>query len=198
MKTNLVRSFGFLALSAVGACSSVTEAPQLGVPKFTCLSNSATMRLPADLRATLPVWGMRRPDDAYVSISQSVPGGFAGVFSEDGHLVLTFVDPAIANQARSQIQQAFESRGFGIDLLTAEFRAARWTFAELDEWYRYIIPRLSGPGSGSSSDIDEKANTLSFGVIDETKRAQLEAQLNSLGVSCNLVTTRIEPPAEIR
>lgn len=196
MKTNLVRSFGFLALSAVGACSSVTEAPELGVPKFTCLSNSATMRLPADLRATLPAWGLRQPDDAYVSISQSVPGGFAGVFSEDGHLVLTFVDPAAANQARSQIQQAFTSRGLGNDVLTAEFRTARWTFAELDEWYRYIIPRLPGV-SWSSSDIDEKANTLSFGVLDEAERAQLEAQLASLGVSCNLVTTRIQQRAVI-
>lgn len=197
MKTNLVRSFGFLALSAVGACSSATEAPQLGVPKFTCVSNSATMRLPADLRATLPAWGMRRPDDAYVSISQSVPGGFAGIFFEDGHYVLTFVDPATANQARPEIQQAFTNRGFAsVDVATAEFRAARWTFAELDEWYRYIIPRLPG-ASWNSSDIDEKANTLSFGVLNETERGQLEAQLSSLGVSCNLVTTRIQPPAII-
>ena len=198
MKTNLVRSFGCLALSAVGACSSLTEAPHLGVPKFTCVSNSATMRLPADLRGTLPVFGLRRPDDAYVSISQSVPGGFAGVFFEDGHYVLTFVDPATANQARPEIQQAFTSRGFGIDVVAVEFRAARWTFAELDEWYRYIIPKLSGPASASPSDIDEKANTLSFGVIDETERAQLEAQLTSLGVSCNLATTRIQPPANIQ
>lgn len=200
MNTNLVRLSGFLALSTVGACSSVTEvsAPKPEVPKFTCLSNSATRRLPADLRATLPAFGSRQPDDAYVAISQSVPGGFAGVFFEDNHYVLTFVDPARANQARSEIQQAFESRGFGpgMDVTTAEFRGARWTFAELDEWYRYIIPKLSGPGSGiSSSDIDEKANTISFGVIDETARAQLEAQLTSLGVSCNLVTTRIQPYA---
>ena len=166
------------------------------VPKFTCLSNSATMRLPADLRATLPpAVGQRVPDDAFVSISQSVPGGFAGVFIENDRFVLTFVDPPIADQFRPEIQQAFASRGFGseIDVATAEFRAARWTFAELDEWYRYIIPKLFGPGSGiSSSDIDERANTISFGVIDEAARARLETQLTSLGVSCNLVTTRIQ------
>ena len=165
------------------------------MPKFTCLSNSATMRLPADLRATLPpAVGQRVPDDAFVSISQSVPGGFAGVFIENDRFVLTFVDPSIANQARPEIQQAFASRGFReIDVATAEFRAARWTFAQLDEWYRYIIPKLSGPGAGiSSSDIDERANTISFGVIDEAARARLEAQLTSLSVSCNLVTTRIQ------
>jgi hypothetical protein len=203
MNKDLVRLFGLLAIASVGACSSVTEQsdPKPEVPKLTCLSNSATMRLPADLRAALPAFGPRMPDDAYVSISQSVPGGFAGVFFEDNHFVLTFVDPATANQARAQIQQAFESRGVGgsgLDVATAELRGARWTFAELDEWYRYIIPSLSGPGSGvSSSDIDEKANTISFGVIDEAARAQLEARLASLGVSCNLVTTVIQPYATI-
>jgi hypothetical protein len=157
------------------------------------------MPLPVELRATLPTFGSRMPDDAYVSIAQSVPGGFAGVFFEDNHFVLTFVDPAKANEARSEIQQAFASRGVGgsgMDVATAEIRGARWTFAELDEWFRYIIPKLSGPGSGISSwDIDEKANTISFGVIDETARAQLEARLAALGVSCNLVTTRIQPYA---
>lgn len=198
MNTNLVRLFGFLALSTVGACSSVTEVSALNRPKFTCLSNSTTMRVPADLRATLPAFRPLTRDDVYVSISQSVPGGFAGLFFEDNHYVLTFVDPASANQARSEIQQAFDSRGFGIDVTTAEFRGARWTFAELDEWYRYIIPKL-GPVSGISfSDIDEKANTISFGVIDEAARAQLEAELTSLGVSCNLVTTRIEPYAIVQ
>src|SRR6266513_2283860 len=109
MNTNLVRLFGFLVSAALGACSSATElsAPKPEVPKFTCLSNSATMRLPADLRATLPAFALGMPDDAYVSISQSVPGGFAGVLFEDNHYVLTFVDPTKANEARSAIQQAF-------------------------------------------------------------------------------------------
>ena len=199
MDINLVRLVGFVALGSVGGCSSVTEPasdPKPEVPKFSCIANSATMRLPADLQANLPTFGPRVPDDAYVAISQSVPGGFAGVFFEDNHFVLTFVDPAKANEARSQIQQAFASRGVGgtnLDVAKAEFRGARWTFAELDEWYRYIIPKLAGPGSGISfTDIDEKANTIAFGVIDETARAQLEARLAALGVSCNLATTVIQ------
>lgn len=40
---------------------------------------------------------------------------------------------------------------------------------------------------------DEKANTIAFGVIDEAARTRLEARLSSLGVSCNLVTTVIQP-----
>ena len=206
MSTSPVRFFGFLALTSLGACNSVSDPaarPAIDLnataqaPKFTCLSSSATMRLPADLRATLVPFGGRVPDDAYVAISQSVPGGFAGIFFEDNHFVLTFVDPEAANAARAQIAQAFAARnigGPGFSVANAEFRGARWTFAELDEWFRYMILKgVGGSGSGVSSiDIDEKANTVAFGVIDETARNLLESQLASLNVSCNLVTTVIQ------
>ena len=204
MNGNLVRLFGFISLTGATACSSATDvrkAPEPEVPKFTCLANSATMRLPADLRASLPTFGPRQPDDWFVAISQSVPGGFAGLFFEDNHFVLTFVDPVVAARARPQIQEAFASLGYAapptsLDINKAEFRGARWSFAELDEWFRYIVPRVGGVNSGISGiDIDEKANTIAFGVIDETARALLESQLAALKVSCNLVTTVIRPYA---
>ena len=203
MKTELVRVLGFFVVAGIAACSGATQisAPPPEIPKFTCLSNSATFRLPADLRATLPLFKLGMPDDAYNSISQSVPGGFAGVFFEDNHYVMTFVNPARADQARAQIQQAFVSAGLdfrGFDAKTAEIRGVQWSFGELAEWHRYIAISLhAAPVSGiSSSDIDEHANTLSYGVIDEAARAQLEARLSALGVSCNLVTTVIEPYAQ--
>jgi hypothetical protein len=200
MKTKLVRWLGLVAVTAAWACGGATDLsapiPVPETPKFSCLSNAATMRLPEDLRATLPSFGFRSPDDAFVAISNSVPGGFGGVFVEGSQLVLTFVDPATANQSRAQITQEFANRGFsgpGWDFAHAEIRGARWTFAELDEWYRYIVPKVGSPQSGiSSTDIDEKANTISIGVIDEASRARLESKLASLNVSCNLVTTRIQ------
>lgn len=199
MRSDLVRLLGLGALVGIGGCVSGTEPTTLKpeVPKFTCLANSATMRLPADQRANLPAFGPRQPDDDFVAISQTVPGGFAGVFKIEGTLILTFVDPATANANRQQITGAFASRGydFFVDLSKAEYRDARWTFAELDEWFRYIVPRLSAAGV-SSLDINEQANTLAFGVIDEDARTRLEARLASLGVSCNLVTTVIQQPAE--
>ena len=203
MKTELVHVLGFFVVAGIAACSGATQisAPPPEIPKFTCLSNSATFRLPADLRATLPMFKLGMPDDAYASISQSVPGGFAGVFFEDNHYVMTFVDPTAADRARAEIQQAFVNLGVGgtrIDARTAEIRGVRWTFAELAEWDRYILIGIhANPVSGiSSSDIDEHANTLSFGVIDETSRARLEARLATLKVSCNLVTTVIQPYAQ--
>ena len=195
MKSALVRLFAVGALIGLGACASGTEpsAWKPEVPKFTCVANSATMRLPEAFRANLPAFGDRGPQDEYVEISQTVPGGFGGLFLHQGKLVLTFVDTATANANRQQISAVFAGRGYNYasDVATAEFRDARWTFAELDEWFRYIIPKLSVPGV-SSMGIDERANTINFGVIDEDARARLEGALASLGASCNLMTTVIE------
>jgi hypothetical protein len=158
------------------------------------------MRLPAELRATLPTLGPRHPDDLYVAISQLVPGGFAGLFWEEDRHVLTFVDPKAAEAARVEIQQAFAAHsGFRlVDVAAADFRGAQWTFAELDEWYRYILTAGSEPYSifahgAHSSDIDEGDNTIDLSVVDEAARAKVEARLASQGVSCNLVTTTIRP-----
>jgi len=126
-----------------------------------------------------------------------VPGGFAGIYLDttNNRTVMTFVDTVAARRALGQIEQVWDSQSDvpTVDFRTVELRGARWTFAELDEWYRYIEPRVFGPDSGvSSSDIDEVANTIAFGVIDETARKDLEHQLAALGVSCNLVTTHIQ------
>lgn len=161
------------------------------------------MRLPAELRATLQVSAIRDQNDSYAEISRTAPGGFGGIFVDDNsHWVLLFVDPAAANNARDQVKEAFETLAFGggppVDWVRAEFRGARWSFAELDEWFRYIVPKIGQTGSGVSlMDIDEKANTINIGVIDETARRQLESQLASLNVSCNLVTTVIRGYATI-
>jgi hypothetical protein len=201
MRQNLVRVFAGIALTTVGSCRSATglAAPVPQPPKFSCIANSATMRLPAELRASLPTLGSRGSEDAFVAISQIAPGGFAGLFLDRDRIVMSFVDTTLANRSCPEIQAAFKSVGYpmpGSNTATAEIRAARWTFVELDEWYRYIVPKLTERNSGiSSSDIDEKANTVAFGIIDEVARAKLEARLASFGVSCNLVTTEIQPYA---
>lgn len=202
MKSNLVRLLCVLSLAGVGGCRSVTEplAPIPEVPKYSCLSNSATMRLPAELRATLPPSGPQGLHDAFLAISQAVPGGFAAMVWEENHYVLTFVEPEKAKLARGEIEQAlvtYRAVSPGTDLKTVEIRGGvRWTFVELDEWYRYILTNGAfGVAGVSSSGIHDSANSILFGVVDEAARARLEAKLASLGVSCNLVTTVIQPYA---
>lgn len=170
------------------------------IPKFSCLANSHTFRLPESLRSSLPTFSPRYPDDSYVNVSRTVPGGFAGIYQDtaNNRPVMTFVDTATARRALGRVEQVWDSQSNvpAVDFRKVELAGARWTFAELDEWYRYIDPRVLDADSGiSSSDIDEVANTISFGVIDETARKLLENKLAALGVSCNLVTTHIQPYA---
>lgn len=202
MNQNLVRFVGLLGVISLAACNNavtdvgpVLAAPE--VPKFSCVSNAATMPLPAEMRVPWRTTS-RDTNDELASISQSVPGGFAGIFYEDNtHLVLTFVNPAVANESRASIQQVFNASPFSVDVSKAEFRSARWSFDELNEWYRYITVKLDWPNGVSFTDIDEKANAINIGVIDEAARSQLESQLAALNVSCNLVTTVIQAYASI-
>jgi hypothetical protein len=134
--------------------------------------------------------------DAYLAISQHVPGGFAGMVWEVNHYVVTFVEPERAKLARTEIEQAlvtYKAVSPGTDLRTVEIRGgARWTFVELDEWFRYIVTQRAVVDGVSSWGINEGANTIQFGVIDEAARDRLEAKLATLGTSCNLVTTVIQ------
>lgn len=201
MKSGQVSSLFALSLVVLAGCKSATEppAPTPEVPKYTCLANSHTMRLPAELRGSLPSLGSQGLHDAFLAISQSVPGGFAGMVWETNHYVLTFVEPEKATAARGEIEQAlvtYRAVASGTDLRTVEIRGGvRWTFVELDEWYRYILSQKPYISGLSSWGIDEGHNSIRFGVIDETARAKLEAKLASVGVSCNLVITVIQPYA---
>ena len=116
---------------------------------------------------------------------------------EVNHYVVTFVEPEKARLARSEIEQAlvtYKAVSAETDLGTVEIRGGvRWTFVELDEWFRYIVSNHGAVEGVSSWGIHEGANTIQFGVIDEAARARLETKLASLGVSCNLVTTVIQP-----
>ena len=186
------------ALMAMVACATPTETTVVEpeIPKFSCTANAATMRLPGELRASLAPRTSRDLDAQMAAVSRSVPGGFAGLFLEDGKQIMTFVEPDIAARSRQQIKAGFEAEGlsfFQFNVMTAEIRPARWSFAELEEWSRYLLPPVFRQENGVSSwDIDEKANTISIGVIDEASRTKVEERLKELKASCNLVTTHLQ------
>jgi hypothetical protein len=200
MKTGIVSLLCNVAIgSIVLGCNTATvvgtnEKSVNRDPRFACVSLEPVTPLPADLRATLVAFGPRHPDDEYVAVSTELPGGFAGLFVENGRTVLLFVDPVEGLAARTELQSRLSARGLDysrLNLETAEVRPARWTFAQLDEWFRYIVPRLRVDGL-NSWDIDERANTISLGVVDEAAQVRVEAAIAGLNVSCNLVTTRVQ------
>jgi len=152
------------------------------------------MRLPADLRATLPV-DVRHPNHKYAVIAETVPGGYAGTIFENDHYVLLFVDAKKAIPSRDDIIKtmlAHDALSPYADIPSTEIRGgARWTFFELYEWNLYITIRHVWPAGFVLQGIDVKENAVRIAVTDEASRAELEAQLASLGISCNLVRTII-------
>jgi len=71
-------------------------------------------------------------------------------------------------------------------LANAKVRAARWNFAQLAEWYRYLQVQPFG-AQISSSDIDEAKNRITFGAPDSTSRAKIAQSLAKLDLPCYLV-----------
>jgi hypothetical protein len=163
--------------------------------------------LSATLAAQLRSGGFRTVDDVFADLSRQVPGGFAGVVYDrpsnawrgtrptTGGPVLLLTNPSQAAAAKSALAPALPH----FDVAGAEVRPARWTFAQLYDWYRYLGQQSIWSGSNvTMSDIDEVNNRIEVGVRDEQARTTLKAQLSSMGLPCDLVHVLIVPAAETR
>lgn len=180
--------------------SDAPSAPTTQPPSATAVRLAAcegpALSLPAALAATLPsVEPTDRAytiDDRMAALARRAPGGFAGVFYDQGRPVLLLTDPAQA--AAAKLALAPELANFPV--ADAEARPARWDYAQLNDWYRYVRRQgLSVAASGVvSTDLDEAANRLHFGVLDAATRDRLAARLTELGVPCDLVLVSLQSP----
>lgn len=191
-----------LAVVVSAACSSATEPvvprtvpagaadPQWAALGKTCSPSSpvtAISRVRLDSAPLLTHGPTRSVDDDWADIARQVPGGFAGVILENGKPVIFLTDTTQRQQALAGLQSRLVIFG---GLAGATFRAARWNFSQLAEWYRYLqiqsftLPILA-------SDIDEAKNRIMFGVRDSTARARVEEVLVKLDLPCYLVAIQL-------
>jgi hypothetical protein len=70
-------------------------------------------------------------------------------------------------------------------------RQGRWDFAQLHDWYLYLHDHVWSVPDVSTSDIQETANRIEYGVRHEEARAQVEDVLTSLRIPCYLVAIEI-------
>ena len=190
--------------SALAPDSADTGAPLIAasVPACQGPAQSLAPALAAQFRGD----GDRSSDAMLADLSRRAPGGFAGVFYEGsgpasssgrptlGRPVLLLTDPSQASAAKAAIAPALPN----FDVAGAEVRKARWTFAQLYEWYRYLGNGPSGFWSAPNvtmSDINEVRNRIEVGVADEPSRAELTRRLSSINLPCDLIHVLIVPPA---
>jgi hypothetical protein len=164
-------------------------------PRFSCVSGDGAVDLPAASQAALLPSQYQTIDDIWASVSRTQPGGWAGGFVDNGKMVLAFVDPVAGRPALPQILTTLGNVAPGRSWDNAELRQVMWSFAQLDDWYRYVMQKVPLTNGISVTDIDEKDNAVMFGVISEEARTRLINALNAAAIPCNLVRTEIQPYA---
>jgi len=121
------------------------------------------------------------PDDRWADLAATVPGGFGGAFYDSAHTpILMLTDPAQAAAAKEAL-----AGKLGFLPQYATVRQARWNFAQLVDWFNYIVPRLDAPFG--LADKDEGINRIRFSAASVEARDRLVRSLAKLPLPCDLV-----------
>lgn len=135
-----------------------------------------------------PRTGRMVPDDHWADIAEGLPGGFAGILYDlNGKPTLMLTHPVHAPEVKAALASDYSFRHF--DLIGAQVLRARWSFAQLVNWYNYLWDHTSVVETNGivMGDKDEGTNRIWFAVETEARRQQLAEQLRALGVPCDLV-----------
>ncbi|HJU69561.1 MAG TPA: hypothetical protein VJ650_15075 [Gemmatimonadaceae bacterium] len=188
------RLIGILGVTIVGSCSSpmaptadLRSEPRWASLGKACGDDAPAPSLSADKGEALPLgWDVNAQ---WAAIARRVPGGWGGVFLENGIPTIYLVDPA----QREAAIAALAAEGFA--LTSPRVKKGRWDFAQLYDWFRYLARHTVAIEGVSYIDIQEARNWIEYGVVDEPTRAHLEEILAPLDVPCFLVAIGIRPHA---
>ena len=146
-------------------------------------------------------------DAQTAELSRQAPGGFGGLFIdydppsapgaerrlETRHVVVFLVDTTQRDAALRALETPTHPDRFPLNVVGARVRPARWSFAELYDWYGLLHNIVWREGI-VTSDIDEKENRIVYGVENAAGRERLERQLARLDLPCFLVGVRVAGP----
>ena len=169
----------------------------------TC-PNDAPVRF-APVRPPPPGRVMR--DAQTAELSRQAPGGFGGLFLdydppsapgaarrlETRHVVVFLVDTTKRDAALRALETPTHPDRFPLNVVGARVRPARWSYAELYDWYGLLINVLARDGIVGTG-IDVKHNRIHVGVENAAARQRLERQLARLDLPCFLVGVGIDRP----
>ena len=132
-------------------------------------------------------------DDRLMAIAEKLPG-FGGMFvdARTDTLYLYLTDAAHAAVTEEAIAEALDEdapRTSNTRLLQATY-----SFAELNEAHKNMMPSVLGISGVVLTDIDEANNGLTVGVLDSRVEAEVEKQLAALGIPREMVTIETTAP----
>lgn len=168
----------------------------------SCPADAPAYSLPRAARDSLPTDGRdsRTLDEVWAEIAREVPGGWGGLFYEEGSLTIYLVERSKREQAIAALAPLLRESGWeevADELATAEVKVGRWDFAQLHDWYRYLNQHVWRVEGVTTSDIDEQHNRLEYGVRDEEAQKRLSERLAELDPPCFLVAVGIRVPVAL-
>jgi hypothetical protein len=168
----------------------------------------APLALDADKVAALPktpTGAAQTVDDRWAALATSAPGGFAGSYLEPAaaasmapkgrsarRLVVRLSRPSEQDAAlRAVVPTLREISGADVDRGGVVVEPARWDFAQLLEWRRFLEPHAHAVAKILSTDIDPRHNRIGYTVPSRSDRRTLLEHLGTLHIPCGLVEVAI-------
>jgi hypothetical protein len=131
-------------------------------------------------------------DEVFAEISKTAPS-FAGVFTDaDGKLVIQMADTLEAVAARTSVQNFFGGT-VALQQHGSRVNGVRYSFSQLQAWLRAILQE-DVPSGLRTSDIDERANAVRFGVADASTTEFLRLRAKSAQVPVDALIIEEVPP----
>ena len=138
-------------------------------------------------------------------LASSEPGGFAGSYLEARpapasapsgrgarRLVVRLARPTEQEAAlRTLVPKLREISGATVDRGGVVVEPARWDFAQLVAWRRFLEPHAHAVAKILATDIDAAHNRIAYTVPSRSDRVTLHEPLGTLHIPCGLVEVAI-------
>jgi len=148
--------------------------------------------------------------DPLVLLSRSAPGGFSSMeYDSTGGLTLRLVDTSHVTAVRAALLGAYApgrssdwQERFARDLAGARVAVARWSLADLTDWFHYLQRRMfaAAPAAGMSvvgAGLNPRREVISFVLPSAQARVWAERVLADLHLPCGLVETTVGGPSQV-
>jgi hypothetical protein len=197
----MVRWGALLAL-ALGGCRTTANTVRLATapavveePAEACADTTREVPLPAARRDSIPpfrpVAGEASVNDVFSALSRDYPGGFGGAYRASGRTVLRFTDVEAARAQLGAIKRHLAPHFGAGDLRRIRLVPSRWRYATLEEWRRYLWPRVLHRSDVFRVALDLERNRIVILTENAAQVPSVRSALDALAVPCGLVVVQV-------